>query len=250
MDEPFAAGRAGQRIIGQTAKACRSYGLIHPGDRICLGLSGGKDSLALLWALARLRSCYGLPFEFVAVTLDPGWPGIDAAAAFAPVARLCADLRVDYSLVPSAIGRAALGPDNRKSPCSLCARLRRAALVGAAKAAGCTVLALAHHMDDAIETFLMSLFYEGRIACFSPAADYEDSGVRVVRPLVYLEEAEIARFARRAPLPIVANPCPVERSGTGARARMKALVRDLRRGKRDLRATLFGALGRSGIPGW
>ncbi len=242
--------RLAQRLIGQTDKACRDFSLIREGDRLLLGLSGGKDSVALLWTLASLKAFYPYSFDLAALTIASGFPSASADTpdkAFSPMANLCRELNVPYHVAPFPLGQAAIAAA-KDGVCSLCARLRRAALSAEAKAQGRSVLVLAHHRDDAIETFLMSILFEGRISCFSPSTYYEDSKIRVIRPFVYVNDAESAGFVRKAALPIIQSDCPL--ASQNGRARIRALIHELRKDKKDIKATLFSCLKKAGLNAW
>lgn len=168
-----------QRIMGYMRKAVQEYKMIEPGDRIAVGISGGKDSLALAAGLAGLRRFIGIPFELVGITLDPGWEG--QRTDYGPVAGLCTDWEMEYHVLNTEIGPIVFQAREESNPCSLCARMRRGALHDAAKKYGCNKIALGHHYDDAVETFVMNLFQEGRIGCFSPVTYLSRKDLTMIR---------------------------------------------------------------------
>lgn len=184
-------------------RACTELQLIDNGDRIAVGVSGGKDSLALLVALAAFRRFSPEKFTLTAVTIDLG-----LGADYTPVAKLCNELDVPYILEKTDIGDVIFNVRKEKNPCSLCSKMRRGALASVMATRDCNKLALGHHADDLAETFLLSLFYEGRLSTFAPKSYLSRSGVTVIRPFVYLSEADVAAFARDEQLPVVFNPCP------------------------------------------
>lgn len=186
-------------------KACAELDLIEEGDRIAVGVSGGKDSLALLAALAAYRRFSPQTFSLHAVTIDLG-----LGADYAPVAAYCEKLDVPYRLEKTDIGDVIFNVRKEKNPCSLCSKMRRGALASVMQTLSCNKLALGHHADDLAETFLLSLLYEGRLSTFAPKAYMSRSGVTVIRPFVYLSEADVAALARDEGLPVVHNPCPAD----------------------------------------
>jgi tRNA(Ile)-lysidine synthase TilS/MesJ len=191
-----------KRIVSLVRRCADDYGMIAPGDRIAVGLSGGKDSLLTLAALCKLRAFSPVPFTLRAITLDMGFPGMD----FGAVRDFCAALDVPYHLQSTQIAEIVFDVRKEAHPCSLCAKMRRGALHDAALRLGCAKVALGHHFDDAVETFWMSLRYESRLHCFQPVTYLDRRGVTLIRPLLYVREAEVRRVA--AGLPVVHNPCP------------------------------------------
>ena len=219
--------------------------MIQTGDRVAVGVSAGKDSLALLCALAELRRFYPIPFELQAVTIDMGFrEGMDLD----PIRRLCEELNVPYTVVPTEIYKIIFEVRKESSPCSLCAKMRRGALHNAAKSLGCNVVALGHHFDDAVETFMLNLFFEGRIGCFSPVSYLSRTDLRLIRPLIYLPEKDVRYFANKAELPVVKSPCPAD--GNTQREEMKQLLAKLDREHKGLRYRIFGAMQRGEIDGF
>ena len=233
-----------QKLLSYTRRAIDHYHMIEAGDRIAVGVSGGKDSLALLVALANLRKFYPKPYEVVAITLEMGYEEMD----FSAVQALCDSLGVEYIRVPTQIKQIVFDIRKEPSPCSLCAKLRRGALHEAALAAGCKKVALGHHFDDVVETYMLSLVYEGRISCFKPVTYLDRKGITLIRPLLYTPEYYIRSFARRMELPIVENPCPAD--GNTKRQEVKELLRSLEQTHKGLRERIFGAIQRYPLDGW
>ena len=234
-----------KHILSYTRRAVDDYQMIRPGDKIAVGVSAGKDSLALLCAMAALKRFYPSPFELVAITVDMGFEG---GSDFSPIAKLCEELEVPYKVVPSEIAKIIFDIRKEPNPCSLCAKLRRGALHNAAKAEGCTSVALGHHFDDAVETFMLNLFYEGRIGCFQPVTYLSRVGLYVIRPLLYAPEKEVAAFAKEADLPVIPSSCPADENTQ--RESMKQLLAQLERSNKGLRHRIFGAMQRGEIDGF
>ena len=232
-----------QRLIGLVRRCVEDYNMIEAGDRIGVGVSGGKDSLALLYFLAELRKYNHKPFELEAITIDMGF-GMD----FAAIQQLCDQLEVPFRLVQTQIGPIIFDHRKEKNPCSMCAKMRRGALNQALLEHGLNKLALGHHYDDAVETFMMSLLYEGRISCFQPVTDLDRTGIIQIRPMLYLHEKTIDGFATRYNLPVVHNRCPVDKRTK--REEIKKLVYDLSAIYPDLKERVFGAMQRLPLPEW
>jgi len=234
-----------KRILSYTRRALDDYGMIQPGDRIAVGVSAGKDSLTLLCAMAELRRFYPVPFDLCAITVDMGFEG---GMDFSPIARLCKELDVPYHITHTEIAKIIFDVRKEKSPCSLCAKMRRGALHRAAKELGCNVVALGHHFDDAVETFMLNLFFEGRLGCFSPVTYLSRMDLRMIRPMVYLPEKDVRYFASRVSLPVIKSPCPAD--GNTQREEMKQLLATLDRKHQGLRYRIFGAMQRGEIDGF
>ena len=194
--------------FGYMRKAIQEFDLISDGDRIAVGVSGGKDSVVLLVGLARLQRFIGIDFSIVGITLDPQFGGVPGN--YEPVAALCEELGIEYHVLPTEIGQIVFDVRKEPNPCSLCARMRRGALHDAAKRYGCNKLALGHHYDDVVETFVMNLFNEGRLGCFAPKTWLSRKELWMIRPLVFAPEADIRRAAVRCELPIVKSRCPAD----------------------------------------
>ena len=209
--------------LGCLRKADTDFQLIEPGDRVAVGVSGGKDSLLLLHALHLYRKFSHKDFTLTAVTLSLGLEPFDTSG----VAALCQRLGVPYVLRETQIGDIVFHQRQEKNPCALCAKMRRGALATACQELGCNKLALGHHRDDAIETLLMSLFYEGRFHTFHPKTYLSRSGITAIRPLCYLPEYHVRHMAQALALPVIPSPCPA--NGVTKRAEMKELMRALRR---------------------
>lgn len=235
-----------QKILGYMRRAIAEFDLLCDGDRVAVGVSGGKDSLVMLSGLIRLRSFIGIDYDIVAVTLDPCFGG--AEGDYSPVEKLCAENSVEYILERTKIGEIVFDVRREEHPCSLCAKLRRGALHNAAKKAGCNKVALGHHYNDAVETFMMNLFIEGRIGCFAPKSFLDRREITVIRPLVFAPESEIRRAANRLGLEVVKSKCPVD--GHTKREEMKNFLAERERLDRGFTDRIFGAMRRSGIDGW
>ncbi len=234
-----------KRILSYTRRALDDYQMIEAGDRIAVGVSAGKDSLTLLCAMAELRRFYPVPFELVAVTVDMGF---DGGMDFAPIRALCEELDVPYHVFPSEIAKIIFEIRKEKNPCSLCAKMRRGALHNAAKELGCNVVALGHHFDDAVETFMLNLFFEGRIGCFSPVTYLSRKQLKLIRPMIYMPEKDVRYFASKVALPVIPSPCPAD--GATQREEMKKLLNDLDRRHNGLRYRIFGAMQRGEVDGF
>lgn len=233
-----------QRMMGLVRRCIEDYRMIEPGDRIAVGVSGGKDSLTLLTLLAALREYVPYSYDLTAITIDMGLGGMD----FSPVERLCERLGVPYSRVETEIGPIIFEHRKENNPCSLCAKMRRGALNQALLEQGYSKVALGHHYDDAVETFLMSLLFEGRIGCFEPVTYLDRTGVTQIRPMLYLTEGMVRTFAAEHDLPVVHNPCPADKHTK--RQEIKELVAVLSKTYPDLKARVFGAMQRLPLPQW
>ena len=233
-----------QNMMGRIRRCAEDYNMIAEGDKIAVGVSGGKDSLTLLYLLAALRRYYPAHYELQAVTIDMGLPGMD----FSPVAALCEKLEVPYQIKKTEIGPIIFDYRHEKNPCSMCAKMRRGALNDVLLSLGCNKIALGHHFDDAVETFLMSLLYEGRIGCFEPVTYLSRTDVTQIRPLLYVKERQVVNAAKRLELPIVENPCPA--NGETRRQEIKELIASLEGRYPDLKQKIFGAMQRYPLYGW
>lgn len=232
-----------QRLVGLVRRCIEDYDMIRPGDRIGVGVSGGKDSLALLVLLAELRKYNHKPFELEAVTVDLGF-GMD----FSGIEKLCRDLDVPFNLVQTQIAPVIFEYRQEKNPCSMCAKMRRGAINQTLLERGLNKLALGHHYDDAVETFMMSLLYEGRISCFQPVTDLDRTGIIQIRPMLYLHEQTVDNFATKMRLPVIQNRCPVDKRTK--REEIKKLVYELSGRYPDLKERVFGAMQRLPLPEW
>lgn len=232
-----------QKLMGLMRRCVEDYQMIQPGDKIAVGVSGGKDSLALLVLLAGLRGYYTNPFTLEAVTIDMGL-GMD----FSQVAALCDKLEVPYTQVHTEIGPIIFDYRKEKNPCSMCAKMRRGAMHAALKELGIDKVALGHHRDDAVETFFLSLFYEGRLSCFQPVTYLDRMDITQIRPLLYCGEGMVRGAARRHSLPVVHNPCPAD--GNTRRQEVKELVARLSGDYPRLKDYVFGSMQRLPLPEW
>lgn len=232
-----------QKLMGLVRRCVDDYNMIEAGDKIAVGVSGGKDSLVLLVLLAGLREYFDKPFELEAITIDMGL-GMDYSA----VEKLCGEIGVPYTVVKTEIGPIIFDHRKEKNPCSMCAKMRRGALNQAILEKGFNKLALGHHYDDAVETFLMSLLFEGRISCFQPVTNLDRTGIVQIRPMLYIHEKTVDNFARRQELPVLQNRCPVDKFTK--REEVKQLLFDLSKTYPDLKERVFGAMQRLPLPGW
>ena len=233
-----------KRILSYVRRGVDDYGMIKEGDKIAVGVSAGKDSLALLCAMAQFRRFYPLSFELCAITVDMGFEGMDLT----PIRQFCEELDVEYHVVPTQISKIIFDVRKEKNPCSLCAKMRRGALYNYAKQIGCTSVALGHHFDDVVETFMLNLFFEGRLGCFQPVTYLSNTDITLIRPMIYMPEKEVRYFASKNALPVIKSPCPAD--GNTEREDMKRLLHDLERENKGLRYRIFGAIQRGGIDGF
>ncbi len=225
-----------KEILGCIRRADQDFGMIEDGDRVAVGVSGGKDSLLLLYALSLYRRFSPHPFTLQAVTLTMGLEPFDLSG----VQALCDRLEVPYVVRETQIGRIVFEECREKNPCALCAKMRRGALNDLCRELGVTKLALGHHRDDALETLLMSLLYEGRLHTFQPVTRFDRTPVVQIRPLIYAPEKVIVHYARRLDLPVVASPCPA--NGRTKREDMKDLLDLICRRVPNARELMLSAL--------
>jgi len=218
--------------------------MIQTGDKIAVGVSGGKDSLALLVALKQLQQFYPMKFELQAVTLDMGIGEFDLT----PVQELCHNIGVDYTIESTLIGKIIFEARQEKNPCSLCANMRRGALHNTALKLGCNKVALGHHRDDVIETLLLSTLYEGRIHTFSPVTYLKRKNLHLIRPLIYTNEKDIKGLIKKFRIKTVASPCHI--NGHTKREYIKSLLMTLSKDNRSVKSNIFGAIKRLGIDEW
>ena len=233
-----------QQVLSRVRKAVDDYSMIEEGDCIAVGISGGKDSLTLLQALAALRRFYPNKFTLKAITIDLGFNNMNLD----DITAMCKELDVEYHIEKTDIAQIVFDERKENSPCSLCAKMRKGALNEAIKAMGCNKVAYAHHKDDVVETMLLSLFYEGRFHCFSPVTYLDRSEVIVIRPLIYMNEADVVGFIRRYNIPVVKSPCPVDKKTK--REYVHQLVKDLNKDIPSVRNRMFTAITDSELPGW
>lgn len=233
-----------QRLLSLTHQAVDDYALIDSGDKIAVGISGGKDSLTLLYALHGLKRFYPNEFELSAITVDLGFENFDLS----PVRSLCSELSVPFTVVPTDIGKILFETRKESNPCALCAKMRKGALNETAKQLGCNKIAYAHHRDDLIETMLLSLIYEGRFYAFSPKTFLDRTELTVIRPMIYVSEADVIGFKNRFSLPVCKNPCPVD--GKTKREYVKQLTKQLNLQAPGVKERLFHAITEGNIEGW
>lgn len=233
-----------QRLLSLTRQAVDDYQMISDGDRIAIGISGGKDSLTLLYALHGLMRFYPKNFELVAITVDLGFDGFDLT----PVKELCERLSIPYTIISTDIGKILFDIRKESNPCALCAKMRKGAFNQAAKDLGCNKIAYAHHKEDLIETMLLSLIYEGRFYAFSPYTYLDRMDVSVIRPLIYANEADVIGFKNKYQLPVCKNPCPVD--GHTKREYVKKLTKTLEKENPGVKDRMFHAITTGNLPGW
>lgn len=232
-----------QKMMGLVRRCVDDYKMIEEGDRIAVGVSGGKDSLTLLALLAAMREYYPKHYTLEAVTVDMGL-GMD----FSPVEEYCRTLDIPFRCISTQIGPIIFDYRKEKNPCSMCAKMRRGALNQALLEQGFNKVALGHHYDDAVETFLMSLLYEGRISCFEPKTYLDRTGITQIRPILYMTEQQVAHFAERFSLPVVHNVCPADKHTK--RQEVKELISALHESYPDLKTKIFGAIQRYPLANW
>lgn len=233
-----------QKLLSYVRRAVDDYHMIETGDRIAIGISGGKDSLCLLLALHSLQRFYPKKFEIEAITVSLGLPG----ASYKDIQTLCQQIGVPYTVVNTDIGQIIFEERKEKNPCSLCSKMRKGALHDAADKLGCNKVALGHNKDDVIETFFMSLFFEGRLHCFSPVSFLDRKKIYSIRPLMYVPESEAKSYIQKSGISIVKNPCLAD--GNTKRQEIKELIASLSPNYNHLEEKVFGAIQRSDLKGW
>ncbi|MBQ8720248.1 MAG: tRNA 2-thiocytidine(32) synthetase TtcA [Clostridia bacterium] len=233
-----------KRMLSYVRRAVDDYSMISDGDRIAVGVSGGKDSLALLEVLSEMRRFYPKKYEVIAVTIDMGFEGSD----FSPIYKLCERIGVEYRVVKTDIAKIIFDVRRESNPCSLCAKMRRGALHAAAQELGCNKVALGHHYDDAIETFIMNLFFEGRIGCFSPVTYLSNRKITLIRPLIYAQERDVVYFTNKRCTPVIKSLCPEDKETE--RENIKQLLTTLERGNRGLKHRIFRAMCKGEVDGF
>lgn len=233
-----------QRLLSLVRQAIDQYHMIEEGDHLAIGISGGKDSLTLLWGLAYLQRFYPKQFSLSAITVDMGIDTMDLE----PIKALCQEFQVSYEIVPTEIGKILFDIRKETNPCSLCAKLRKGALNQKALEMGCNKIAYAHHKDDLIETAMMSLLYEGRFYAFSPVTHLDRTDLTVIRPLMFVSEADVKGFRNKYQLPVCKNPCPMD--GHTRREYVKNLIHTLNMENPGVKDRLFRAVIEGHIDGW
>ena len=233
-----------QQVYSLTRKAIDDYHMIQAGDEIAVGISGGKDSLTLLYALQGLRRFYPHPFKLCAVTVDLGFDNLKLDK----ISDLCEDLDVPYHIIHTDIAKIIFEDRRESKPCSLCAKMRKGALNDAMKAIGCNKVAYAHHKDDVVETMMMSLIYEGRLHTFRPVTYLDRTDITVIRPLVYMNEADVIGFVNKYKVPVVKSPCPAD--GHTKREYIKNLVQKINLESPGVKGRIFTAIQSGKLDGW
>ena len=233
-----------KKLLSYVRRACDDYAMIEEGDRIAVGISAGKDSLTLLSALAAMRRFYPKKYELVAISINMGFEGAD----FSKLKEFCDSLDVEYKVVDTDIAKIIFDVRKEPNPCSLCAKMRRGSLHLAATEAGCNKVALGHHYDDAVETFMMNLFFEGRLGCFSPVTYLSNRKINLIRPMIYAQEKDVAYFARRQNLPVQKSLCPEDHATE--RENMKNLLTELEKTNKGVKHRIFNAMCKGEIDGF
>ena len=234
-----------KRLLGDVRRAAEKYGMIEENDLIAVGLSGGKDSLALLALLCSMREFYPVPYRVCALTVDAGFPGSD----FSPLEALCRELGIEYRIIKTDIAEIVFDLRKEENPCSLCSRMRRGALVSEAESMGAAKLALGHHFDDVVETFIMNLAFEGRLGVFSPVTRLDGRKVGIIRPMIYAKEKDVKAYIKKNPvLSPLPSLCPEDRHTE--RENVKALLSEQERLRRGVKDRIFKAIEKGGIDGF
>ena len=233
-----------QQLYSRVRRALDDYNMIADGDKIAIGISGGKDSLTLLYALAGLRKFYPKKYDLVAISVDLGIAEINMS----DVQKLCEKLEVPLTLISTQIGPIIFEERKESSPCSLCAKMRKGALNEASIHLGCNKVAYAHHMDDIIETMFLSMIYEGKFYTFPPVTKLDKTNLKVIRPLMYVLEADVIGFKNKYELPVVKNPCPAD--GYTRREYTKQLIRQINQENPGVKKRFFHAIETGNIEGW
>lgn len=233
-----------QQVMSYVRRAVDDYHMIEDGDKIAIGISGGKDSLAMLYALHGLRRFYPKKFDIHAVTVDLGFDNLNLEK----IKELCKELEVEYTIVSTEIAKIIFEDRKEANPCSLCAKMRKGALNDAIKAAGCNKVAYAHHKDDVVETMLMSLIFEGRFHTFSPVTYLDRMDITVIRPLMYMNESDVIGFINKYDVPVVKSPCPAD--GNTKREYIKQLLKKLNQENPGVKERMFTAIQNGNLKGW
>lgn len=233
-----------QKLLSLFRSCVDDYQMIADGDRIAVGVSGGKDSLTLLVLMSALQKFYPLHFTLEAICVDMGLDGMD----FSAVEKLCQELGIPFTRVETQISKIIFEHRKEKNPCSMCSKMRRGALSNALVERGFNKVALGHHYDDAVETFMMSLIYEGRISCFQPVTYLDRTGITQIRPMLYISEQAVTHFAKRQALPIISNTCPADKQTK--REEIKQLIFELCGRYPNLKAHIFDGMQKLPLPEW
>ena len=233
-----------RRMLSYVRRAVDDYEMIEDGDRIAVGISGGKDSLTLLEVLSEMRIFYPKKYELVAITVDMGFEGSE----YSEVKEFCKRLGVKYVVEKTDIAKIIFDIRKEPNPCSLCAKMRRGSLHAAAQAAGCNKVAIGHHFDDAVETFMLNLFFEGRLGCFSPKSYLSNRKLGLIRPMIYATEKDVKYFISKRALPVVVSLCPEDHATE--REKMKKLLSELERSNKGIKHRIFNAMCKGEIDGF
>ncbi len=235
-----------QKLEGITRRALQDWSMVQPHDKLCIAVSGGKDSVALAVALQNISRYHDVPFTVEALTLDMGFGG--KMVDFTPLQDFFEERGIKHTVLRTDIGETVFETRKENNPCSLCSSMRRGKLHSHAKTLGCNKLALGHHRDDAVETFYMNLFNEGRLACFAPKSWMDQAGICVIRPFALASEVDILDAAKEHALPVIKNPCPVE--GLTARADAKKFVAEQLKQDAAFCKKTIGAMKKANVSGW
>lgn len=233
-----------QQVLSLTRQAIDDYQMIEKNDCIAIGISGGKDSLTLLYALSSLQKFYPIPFTIKAITIDLGFENTD----YSKIVNLCQTLGVEYHIEKTSIAEIVFKERKESNPCSLCSKLRKGSLNEAIMSMGCNKVAYAHHKDDVVETMLLSLIYEGRFHTFSPVTYLDKSNITIIRPLIYMNEAHVKGFVNKYEVPVLKSPCPAD--GHTKREEVHNLLLQLDKNSRGTKNRMFTAIKDSNIAGW
>lgn len=233
-----------QKLYSYTRQCIQQFDLIDDGDKIAIGISGGKDSLALLYALSGLRKFYPKKFEIIAVTVDSGFGEFNLE----PIKKLCAELEVEYHILKTDIAMILKEKIKNGTYCAMCAKLRKGAINNFARDNGCNKVAYAHHQDDMIETMMLSLLYEGQFYTFAPKTFFKEAGITVIRPLINIPENDMIGFRNKYNLPCVKNPCPYD--GTTRRQYVKKLVAQIAKENKGVKTKMYNAILKGKIYEW
>ncbi|MBO4749796.1 MAG: tRNA 2-thiocytidine(32) synthetase TtcA [Lachnospiraceae bacterium] len=233
-----------QQLLSRVRKAVDDYQMIEEGDKIAVGISGGKDSLTLLEAMRSLQFFYPQKFELCAITVHLGFDNLDLTT----IKKFCEDRQIEYRIVETDIAKIIFEDRKESNPCSLCAKMRKGALNLAAKEMGCNKIAYAHHMDDVVDTMMMSLIYEGRLHTFSPVTYLDRMDLTVIRPLLYVKEVDVIGFVNKNGLPVAKSPCPAD--GNTKRQYIKDLLRQINLENPGVKDRMFTAIQNGQLKGW
>ncbi len=235
-----------KNTIGKIRAAIDKYSMIKDGDKIAIGVSGGKDSVALLWALSELRNYYPNKFEIVAITIDPYFNGLPTD--YSEISDMCSKLGIQHIVKKSSLWEIVFKVRNEKNPCSLCSKMRRGMLHNVAVDNGCNVVALGHHLDDAVQTFFMNLFNGGKIGCFAPLSYLSVKKINVIRPLIFCHESEIISTVNKFNLPVCKSECPVD--GATERKKINDKILEIEKSYPKLRKKVISAMKNAHIDNW